>query len=443
MDAIDEARVLAALRVELAAAPTSAAAAETVVDSLLRLGYELPSVYVERGGRLRCLAQRGYWQVFDGVPPHSGVLGRCFVSGTTLVVRAVTDVQDYIRAVPEVCSEVCVPLVVGGRTVGIVNVESLHALDDADIATVEDVTVQLSRRMSELGPVVAESPAERLARASYDLACCDSVDAIVDTMSTAALELAGMSSAAVLLADGDAHYAAHASGPLGPLLGSLPEPAVRQMRAYVETATSAYSLGDTVGRGFEAVALLREQGVCSLAVLALRAVNEPVGVLVLADQAPQPALREAIPLLEMLAATAAANIGTARVREALHRSRQQLEHQANHDALTGLANRALVLDRLGRPAGDEQRAVLFVDLDGFKAVNDEHGHAVGDALLIAVAERLSRLARDGDVVSRFGGDEFVVLCHPLLDLADAEAVARRIVERLAMPFRLGGVRAEL
>ncbi len=215
------------------------------------------------------------------------------------------------------------------------------------------------------------------------------------------------------------------------------------MRAYVETATSAYSFGDVVGRGFEAAALLREQGVCSLAVLALRAVNEPVGVLVLADQAFQPALRESIPLLEMLAATAAANIGTARVREALHRSRQELEHQGNHDALTGLANRALMLERLSRPAGDEPRAVLFVDLDGFKAVNDEHGHAVGDALLIAVAERLSRLARDGDVVSRFGGDEFVVLCQPLLDVADAEAVARRIVERLAMPFRLGGARAQL
>ena len=335
------------------------------------------------------------------------------------------------------------PLVVAGRVLGVVSVESLHPLDDADVATIEDVTVRLSQRMSELDPMAPESPGERLARASYDLACCDDVDAIVRTTSAAALELAGMSSAAVLLADGDGHDAAHAGGPLGALLGNLPEPAVRQLRAYVETATSAYSLGDVVGRGFEAVALLREQGVCSLAVLALRAVNEPVGVLVLADQAPQPALREAIPLLEMLAATAAANIGTARVREALHRSRRELEHLAHHDALTGLANRALVLDRLGGPAGDAPRAVLFVDLDGFKAVNDKHGHGVGDALLIAVAERLTRLARDGDVVSRFGGDEFVVLCQPLLDVPDAEQVAHRIVERLAMPFRLGGVRAQL
>jgi diguanylate cyclase (GGDEF)-like protein len=441
--AIDGAQRSRGLRAALVAVDSHAAAAQAAVDHLQQLGYELPSVYVERGGRLRCLAQRGYWQVFDGVPPTSGVVGRGFTSETTLVVRSVSDVEDYIRAVPEVRSEVCVPLFVGGRTAGVVNVESLHVLSDADIATVEDVTAELSRRMSELAPMPAESPAERLARASYDLACCDSVEAIVRTASTAALELAGMSSAAVLLADGCQHETALSTGPLGALLSTLPDPAVRQMRAYVETATSAYSLGEVVGRGFEAVALLRDQGVSSLVVLALRAVNEPVGVMVLADQAPQPRLHEAISLLEMLAATAAANIGTARVREALHRSRQQLEHQAHHDALTGLANRSLVLERISDTADDVPRAVLFVDLDGFKAVNDDHGHAVGDALLVAVAERLSRLARDGDVVSRFGGDEFVVLCQPLLTLADAEAVARRIVEKLAMPFRLGGVRAQL
>ena len=100
VDTIDEARVLAALRDGLAGASTPAAAAEEVVGGLLQLGYELPSVYVERGGRLRCLAQRGYWQVFDGVPPHSGVLGRSFASGRTLVIRSVADVADYIRAVP-------------------------------------------------------------------------------------------------------------------------------------------------------------------------------------------------------------------------------------------------------------------------------------------------------------------------------------------------------
>ena len=443
MGTIDDVQAVTGLHARLADATTLDAAAQAVVDHLQRLGYELPSVYVERGGRLRCVAQRGYWQVFDGVPPTSGVIGRSFSAGSTLVVRSVTEVADYIRAIPEVCSEICVPLVVAGRTAGVLSVESLVPLTDADVATVEAVTVALGRRLAEVAPMAPESPAERLARASYDLACCDSVEAIVRTASAAAVELAGMTSAAVLLADGDGHDRAHASGPLGPLLAGLPEPAVRQMSAYVETATSAYSLGDEVGRGFEAVVLLRGQGVSSLAVLALRAVNEPVGVLVLADSAPHPGLRAAIPLLEMLAATAAANIGTARVREALHRSRRELEHQANHDALTGLANRAVVLERLSHPTSDQPRAVLFVDLDGFKAINDEHGHAVGDALLIAVAERLGRLAREGDVVSRFGGDEFVVLCQTIADVADAEAVARRIVDRLGMPFRLGGVRAQL
>jgi diguanylate cyclase (GGDEF)-like protein len=443
--AIDRVQSSTALPVRLAAATTAAGAAEAVVDHLYGLGYELPSVYVERAGRLRCVAQRGYSQIFDGIPPASGVLGRGFTTGRTVVVRSVGEVEDYIAVVPEVAAGVCAPILVAGRTAGVVSVESLTPLSDDDIATVEQVAAQLARRFAELSPDAAESPAERLARASYALACCDSVDAIVSTASAAALELAGMSSAAVLLVDDDKHTAAYAQGPLGDLLAALPEPAVRQLRAYVETATSAYAAGHAVAvrRGFEAVAVLRDQGVRALTVLALRAVNEPVGVLVLADERPQPALCDAIPLLEMLAATAAANIGTARVRDALHRSREQLAHQAGHDALTGLPNRTLLLERLRLGEDDEPRAVLFVDLDGFKAINDAHGHAVGDALLIAVAERLTGLARDGDVVSRFGGDEFVLLCRPLRDLVDAEHVAQRVVERLAMPFRLGGVRAQL
>jgi diguanylate cyclase (GGDEF)-like protein len=434
-------RVPADLAADLTAATTSEAAADAVVGHLARSGHDLPSVYVERGGRLRCLAQRGYWQVFDGVPPTSGVLGRGFTEGRTVVVRAVEQEADYIRAVPEVRAAVCVPLRAHGRVAGVVSVESRAEITESDVRAMEVAASALGDRLERLPRDVA-APAELLARASYALACCDSVQAILDTTTTAAAELSGLDTAAVLLLDGDAHQVAHAVGPLAAVLSGLPADGIRQLSDYVETATSSYSFGADMGDGFEAVRLLREQGVGSLAVLSLRAVNEPVGVMVLADTRPRPDLRLAVPLLEMLAATAAATIGTARVREALHASRLELEHQAGHDALTGLPNRSQVLERLRRP-GDEPRAVLFVDLDGFKAVNDQHGHAVGDELLVAVGERLLGLARDGDMVSRFGGDEFVVLCHPLGELADAETVASRIVQKLAMPYRLGGVRAHL
>ncbi len=122
----------------------------------------------------------------------------------------------------------------------------------------------------------------------------------------------------------------------------------------------------------------------------------------------------------------------------------ELEHNALHDALTGLPNRALFADRVGvalaRSARAEHRVgVLFVDLDRFKVVNDSLGHSRGDALLVAVGERLVRSVRLGDTVARFGGDEFTVLCDGLTDGRRAVEVAERILAALAEPVRVDGV----
>ncbi len=109
---------------------------------------------------------------------------------------------------------------------------------------------------------------------------------------------------------------------------------------------------------------------------------------------------------------------------------EQLAYQATHDPLTGLANRRRLIDTLsslleGRRAADRRFAVLFCDLDGFKAVNDTLGHDAGDRVLIEVAKRLSATARDRDLVARVAGDEFVVVLHGLVDTVDAETAARR------------------
>ena len=121
----------------------------------------------------------------------------------------------------------------------------------------------------------------------------------------------------------------------------------------------------------------------------------------------------------------------------------ELRHDALHDALTGLPNRALFLDRLelslkrARRLGDEFcGAVLFCDLDRFKLVNDSLGHLVGDRLLMAVAKRIEGALRPGDTVARLGGDEFTLLLDDIGDVRGAAVVAERLQETLAAPFEV-------
>jgi diguanylate cyclase (GGDEF)-like protein/PAS domain S-box-containing protein len=128
------------------------------------------------------------------------------------------------------------------------------------------------------------------------------------------------------------------------------------------------------------------------------------------------------------------------------RKRRELRVQylATHDALTDLPNRTLLQDRLQQALRNAERhssrvAVLFVDLDGFKVVNDTLGHRVGDDLLREVAFRLSSCVREADTVARFGGDEFVVVVEAWHSVAEVTAVADKMCRTLAYPFT-GGVR---
>jgi diguanylate cyclase (GGDEF)-like protein len=127
----------------------------------------------------------------------------------------------------------------------------------------------------------------------------------------------------------------------------------------------------------------------------------------------------------------------------LERANEELQHQATHDALTSLPNRVLFLDRLGREVARSERgslpfAVLVVDLDRFKVVNDTLGHAAGDQLLVEVARRMSMAVRAADTVARTGGDEFLLLLSGIHEAADAGVIATKIVSELDKPISVGG-----
>ena len=152
--------------------------------------------------------------------------------------------------------------------------------------------------------------------------------------------------------------------------------------------------------------------------------------------------------LSLFAEQAASTIVKARLFDTQRSQAEELERLAFQDSLTGLANRPLFIDRTRLALSRTQRhpgvvAVLFVDLDHFKVVNDRHGHAAGDELLVAVADRIRAVVRPSDTVARFGGDEFLVLCESLAGPGEAHAVAARIEETLGQPFRLVAGEARL
>jgi diguanylate cyclase (GGDEF)-like protein len=125
------------------------------------------------------------------------------------------------------------------------------------------------------------------------------------------------------------------------------------------------------------------------------------------------------------------------------RVERHLSHLAQHDPLTKLPNRNLLMDRLSQAIAHGHRhnqmaAILFVDLDMFKQVNDSLGHGVGDNLLRGIAERLRTAVREGDTVCRFGGDEFVLILNEMASDQDSQLVAQKILNDLSMPFEING-----
>jgi diguanylate cyclase (GGDEF)-like protein/PAS domain S-box-containing protein len=225
-----------------------------------------------------------------------------------------------------------------------------------------------------------------------------------------------------------------------------PEDAVGHARIPGGTASRA---GFTILRGkpvvvndwsqalpFEQSPALRELGIRSGVTVLIEGSRGPFGVLGAHSIRPRSYDPGDVDFLQSLANV----LADALERQAIE---DDIRHRALHDDLTGLPNRALFLDRLEHALANLRRhramaAILFLDLDHFKLVNDSLGHHVGDELLAAVAPRLSQAVRAADTVARFGGDEFGILFEDIADERDATHMAERVAAAFSTPFVLGG-----
>jgi diguanylate cyclase (GGDEF)-like protein len=185
---------------------------------------------------------------------------------------------------------------------------------------------------------------------------------------------------------------------------------------------------------FEESELQAEAGMRSAVIVLIKGKGEPYGILGVGSRTVREFTRQDVSFMQAIANVLANAIERRRTEE-------QTQHEALHDPLTGLPNRNLFLDRLQHAlsvAGRRQTAiaVLFLDLDQFKLVNDSLGHAAGDELLAAVAPRIEGALRPGDTVARFGGDEFAILAEDIGNERGATRIAERIAEDLSRPFVL-------
>ena len=226
------------------------------------------------------------------------------------------------------------------------------------------------------------------------------------------------------------------------VMTTLDEPSAqelwRRLARHPETLLLQHPTGVAVYDDF-----LVSQGLSDAMVTALRGESRAFGLAVVGNRVGGVSFdTEDARLFETLASHTSVALENGRLEQSLTQLReleQRLKHLAFHDPLTGLANRTLFAQYVDNAlAAGDPGAVLFIDLDDFKTVNDTLGHAAGDQLLVAVGERITACLRPEDNAARLGGDEFAVLLDEIADVEDAQMVSSRINEALRLPFSISG-----
>jgi diguanylate cyclase (GGDEF)-like protein len=409
----------AAVRDRLSRASRLLDCAAATCDALVEHGYELPSLYLERAGRLRCYGARGYWHVLDGLPP-----GRWRDVARLRDRDPAADRPPGVQRFPR-CRDAHRrrdqrPIVIEGRCAGVLNLESRTPLDEDALTDASLVASAFADRAAQLGGI--EVRRGWMLLADHTAAITDHHDPaeVVRMALDLAVRLSGAHSA--LLATGneaDGFRIERVVGPLYDQLAGLAPASLCEISRWVDGPLSCYTIGEPSSAGFTGQDTLHATGVQTLVVVALSARGSRRGFLLVADQAELVPTHEVLEQLEVLASLVAGALMTAdHVRQLVELSRR--------DPLTGLGHSRAFTDRLrSLSAPDRRHAVYSIDVDHFKDVNDTAGHEAGDQLLRKLAERMSTALRETDSLYRTGGDEFAAVVA-----VDGEDQALAIGERL-------------
>jgi diguanylate cyclase (GGDEF)-like protein len=382
-------------------AQTVRQACEAAAEHLFSFGSLMPSIYLEAGGRLRCQAQRGLWQVLDGMETAAGITGRTFRTGTTHYIADVSLEPEYLEAIPGVVAEMCTPIGTPANVIGSLNVESLTDIPKSVRDAVEQVAQLLGRRLVELPSDTGAIPLRRLASTAAALVAVPQPAATAHAVVTALCDLTAMDSGAVvLMSDDGTHRVIAPRGPLQEALAAMTERDVTHLVQILGPLSSCYSSGEATGLAFVGGDSLRTKGACAVIALPLMAHGRRTGLVVLGNTSPRALGPDVIEPAELLATLAASCLQTSRHLEELHT-------RAHVDALTGLANHARFHDALREHRGP--LAIAMFDIDRFKQVNDTNGHLAGDEVLRATAEAMRRHALPSMELYRVGGDEFAAI----------------------------------